>query len=516
MQGERKMKKLTAAVLCLLFLFANYVSANPVQPVSKRQTATRPNIIFILADDLDATTSPVWEAMTQTKTLLRDKGVNFTNAFAPTPICCPARASILTGKYGHNTGILTNGGEFGGWQTFVNNGNEQRTVAVKLQNAGYKTALMGKYLNGIEAEPLHIPAGWTEWYAFVDNLSYLGYNYKMNENGTIVQYGNTDADYNTDVLRDKAVDFINRAETTDAQPFFLYLAPTAPHLPLPPARRHQNHPFRNAFSPRTPNYNEADISDKASWLQISGDERQRNVNIWNDIDYRYRMGSLYALDEMIAAIHQTLVARGELQNTIIVFTSDNGYNLGAHRLIHKMAPYEESIRVPLVVAGANIQPRVENRITAEIDFAPTFLRLAGLPIPNDTSGLDFMDGLSLVPLLRGQTPANWRSDLILQYITGGAAGDTQLPLGTGILGGTAQEIPTYKAVRTANHTYIEWYDDERFQYLQEPELYDLLRDPFQLNNLLATPQGRLENRELVNQLKARMNQLANCKGDGCR
>ncbi len=514
------MKKLISTILSLLLVLGSSAPLSALATEkhrSKRRSQAHPNIVFILADDLDAATSPIWDAMPNTARLLRDRGVNFTNSFAPTPICCPARSSILTGKYGHNTGVLTNGGDQGGWATFVRNGNEERTMAVYLQNAGYKTGLIGKYMNGIEAEPTHIPPGWSEWNAFVDNVAYTGYNYQMNENGTIVQYGDAESDYNTDVVRNKAVDFINRAESNDDQPFFLYVAPTAPHLPLPPAPRHQNNPYTNALSPRTPNYNEPDLSDKAAWLRLSGDTRTAIVNGWNDTDYRNRMGSLYALDEAIAAIYQTLADKGELDNTVIIFTSDNGYNLGAHRLIHKMAPYEESIRVPLVIAGKGVTPHTETRMTGEIDFAPTFLQLAGVAVPNDTSSQNFMDGRSLIPLLHNQQPTNWRSDLVLQYVTGGAANGigAELPPGFNILV-TGQEIPTYKALRTTDNTYIEWYSDENFPNVQEPELYNLNSDSFQLNNLLATPAGRWQNRGLVDQLKMRMNQLVTCKGDQCR
>lgn len=146
----------------------------------------RPNIVLILADGLDQRISPFWERATaqglddplkKTKALLVERGAEFTNAFAPTPICCPARATLLTGKYGHNTGVLTNGGDQGGWATFFRNGQEAQTIATYLQGQGYRTMLAGKYLNGIENEPAHIPAGWNEWYAFVDNVSYTGYNY---------------------------------------------------------------------------------------------------------------------------------------------------------------------------------------------------------------------------------------------------------------------------------------------------------------------------------------------------
>ena len=162
------MRKLISYSLVLTLLLTTVINFRPA--VTQAGQLTPPNIVFILLDDLDELTMPYWDALPQTAALLRDRGIRFENAFAPTPICCPARSSILTGKYGHNTGVLTNGGDQGGWETFVRNGNEQRTLAVYLQQAGYQTALVGKYLNGIENAPAYVPPGWSEWHALVDNL----------------------------------------------------------------------------------------------------------------------------------------------------------------------------------------------------------------------------------------------------------------------------------------------------------------------------------------------------------
>lgn len=509
------MRKLISYCLVLTLLLTTGINFRPA--VTQAAQPTPPNIVFILLDDLDELTMPYWDALPQTAALLRDRGIRFENAFAPTPICCPARSSILTGKYGHNTGVLTNGGDQGGWETFVRNGNEQRTLAVYLQQAGYQTALVGKYLNGIENAPAYVPPGWSEWHAFVDNLSYAGYYYKMNHNGTVVQYGGAESDYATDVVAGKAREFIQHTERQDNQPFFLYVSPTAPHLPLPPAPRHQRNPYAplTVKAPQRANYNEADLRDKSTWLRATGEARAKQVEAFNDIDYRNRMGSLYAVDEMIVSLVQTLVQQGELQNTLLVFGSDNGYNMGSHRLLHKMAPYEESVRVPLVIAGPGITPRVEPRMVTEIDYAPTFLALAGVPIPAD------MDGRSLLPVLRNEATPNWRTDFLAQYIGGDLSGTSsngvarEMPPGYEYLA-SLQDIPTYKALRTRTHTLIEWYGEADFNGAHEYELYDLQADPFQLHNLLSTPLGRARNQQLVLQMKARMNQLASCSGATCR
>lgn len=207
--------------------------------VEARAADDRPNIVMILADDLDARTTPVWDYLPLTASLLRDRGVEFTNSFAPMPICCAARSSLLTGRYGHNTGVLTNSGEVGGFESFVANGNEERTLAVALQAAGYRTGMAGKYLNGLENAPEHIPPGWEDWNAGVTQSLYTGYRYRLNENGTQVQYGFAPEDYATDVIAGKSTQFL-AAAARDDRPFFWYAAPTAPHFPLPAAPRHQS------------------------------------------------------------------------------------------------------------------------------------------------------------------------------------------------------------------------------------------------------------------------------------
>ena len=503
------LRALVAATVVAGALVLTGVPARAVDPAP----APPPHLVLVLLDDQDATTSPYWDALPRTRALLADRGLTFTNAFAPTPICCPARGTLLTGKYGHNTGVLTNGGPQGGFETFRSRGNEERALPVRLSDAGYRTMLVGKYMNGYESDPTHVPPGWTEWYGAADNLFYLGYNYKLNENGTLVQYGQAEADYSTDVVARKTLDFIERSETDDERPFFAYVASTAPHLPLGPAPRHASNPWTAASVPRTPNFYEADLSDKPCWLRLSGPGRNATQG-WNEMDYRNRMGSLLAVDDMVAGIVDTLEANGELDNTYLVFTSDNGYNLGSHRLVHKMVPYEESLRVPLVVSGPGVPHGAETRMALHTDFFPTALDLAGVAIPDD------VDGRSLAPVLRGEDPGPWRSDFLAQYAGGGGGNGigSELPspvyywIFVIILG---QDVPSYRAVRTDHYTFVEWYDKERYGF-HELELYDLSTDPYELQNLLSTAAGRRANRALVQQLRRRMNALGSCSGPSCR
>jgi N-acetylglucosamine-6-sulfatase len=509
---------LQAALLALAVLAAPGAhAARPLPPsgaaaAAAGPTATAPNFVVVLADNLDSRTSPVWEAMSRTKALLADKGVSFTNAFAPTPICCPARASLLTGKYGHNTGVLTNGGEQGGWKTFAAGGNEEHTFARHLHDAGWRTGMYGKYLNDIEEDPGHIPPGWDDWHVPVDaaNQQYTGYGYTLNENGTLVGYGDQPEDYLTDVLAAKAEAFIRAGEATDEQPFLLHVTPTAPHQPLPPAPRHTDHPFADATAPHLPNFQEADLSDKPAWLQTSGDRRAQQVERHNDSDYRDRMGSLYALDELVEQVVRTLEETGELDRTYLVFTSDNGYNLGAHRLHHMMVPYEESLRIPLLVAGPGVVPgRVEGRAALLIDLAPTLLELAGLPVPDD------VDGRSLVPLLRGEDPPGWRTDFVAQYAGGALGQGVEQEQVASVAGQLAGDVPAYRALRGQRWLYVEWNDPLWKPPVEERELYDLQADPYQLGNLLATPEGSERYAPLVAVLERRLEQLASCAGASC-
>jgi N-acetylglucosamine-6-sulfatase len=504
--------------------------------------AAQPNIVYILADDLDVTTSEYWERATsagkddplkKTRALIKDKGMTFTGAFAPTPICCPARSTILSGKLGHNTGVLTNAGDKGGWKTFQKTGSEAKTMAVWLKNAGYRTALIGKYLNGIDKEPKYIPPGWSEWYGMANKglSEYYGYNYNMSENSnvdgttpnpvngqkeaTVVHYGRTDSDYSTDVIARKTVDFINRAEANDDQPFFIYVAPTAPHLPLRPARRHFINPYSVAPVPKRPNFMEADLSDKPAWMIATSPARLAISPAWTLIDYPFRQGSLYALDDLVESVVKTLIAKGEIDNTYIIFTSDNGYNLGAHGLIHKMVPYEESIRVPLVIRGPGIAAgSTRSQMILETDIAPTVAQWAGLPIPDD------VDGRALQPLLGSTPPSTWRTDFLMQYYSDGKFANgvsEELPPEFAYLAG--QDVPTYSALRNDRYKYVMW--TRPFALKKDAhayELYDLQKDPYELDNLLTPirPLRALQNKALAASMKARMDQLLVCKGASCR
>ena len=468
-------------------------------------TPPRPNFVVFMLDDLDALVMPYWDALPKTKAWLKGNGLFFSNSFSTSPVSAPGRAAVLSGKYGHNSNVITNHGPRGGYPAFRDAGNEQRTFAKYLQDAGYRTMLAGKYLPLYIDEPSVVPPGWTEWYGGGSVAIYFGYDYLMNENGTIVQYGHAPSDYLTDVITRKGTDFIDRAEANDAQPFLAYLAPTGPHIPLPPAPRHESHPWATTRTPQRANFYEENLADKPNWLQVSTATR----DMWRaelDGDYQDRMGSLLSIDDMVFNIIVKLYERGELGNTYFIFTSDNGYNFGAHHMFGKMAAYEESSQIPLLIAGPNVRRGTDKHMVIQPDVLPTILELAGVAVPSD------VDGRSLAPLLHGEDPQDWRDSFLLQYEVDIGPFDHGDPRETAIY----WNMPSYRALRTTRYTYVEHWNEADFGGTHEYELYDLLADPFQMNNLLGTEQGRQQWRALQSLLRFQLERLGSCSGSTCR
>lgn len=457
------------------------MSASP--PASNALPAARPNIVVIMSDDQDMETM---QYMPRVQALLADQGLTFNNSFVTEPQCCPSNVTMLTGQYAHNHGVLNNLYPTGGFQKFVENGGEQSTIATWLQEAGYNTARVGKYLVQYPEGTTYVPPGWNQWFSSYDGFT--GYfNYRMNENGTVVQYGANEEDYITDVFTAKAVDFIEQAEANDDQPFFLTFTPTAPHAdslpngPATPAPRHAGM-FAGAQAPRTPSFNEANVSDKPPPI--------RNMPLLTsaqiaaiDHEYQTRLESLQSLDEGIERIVETLDARGELENTYIVFTSDNGYHLGQHRFIGgKFQVYEEDIRVPLIIRGPGVQAGATiDQVAVNIDLAPTMARW-GRATPDRV-----MDGQSLTPLLGpGGETQNWREDFLVEIFR-------HLP--------PSQNGDVILGLRTEHEVYVEYRSGPR-------ELYDLRTDPYQLQNVYATADpGHIA------ELSQRLAELAVSQGD---
>ena len=339
-----------------LLLLSSYVAA---------VEEARPNLIVIMTDDQRADLSAF---MPTVQRELVQKGVTFSEAFTTSALCCPARASVLRGQYVHNHRVLSNGGPQGGFPKFYQTGFEASTVATWLQGAGYRTALMGKYLNAYPYGPLgedppryrpprrtYIPPGWTEWFGFFDvpkdvaNDPYGMYGYRVNYNGHVKRYGDEPDDYQTDVLSRRATDFIRRARGDT--PFFLFLAPTAPHLPTVAAPRHRG-TLEGVRVPRSPAFNEGDLSDKPRWLRAQSKPTEAEI-AGLDKTYQGQAEMLLAVDEMVGAMLETLEDTGELSDTYLIFTTDHGMHMGEHRLgTIKLTPYAASAHIPLIIRGA--------------------------------------------------------------------------------------------------------------------------------------------------------------------
>jgi len=476
---------MTLSLPALVSAVALVAACSALPCAAQRSAADRPNILFILADDMDVESA---SHMPRLKSLIADQGVTFTDAFATYPICCPSRASILTGQYPHNHQILFNVPPLGGFAKFRDRGGEASTIATWLKAAGYRTALYGKYLNGYPGNtPQHVPPGWTVWHGTFDNENY--FNYRVNENGTVRTYGDRPEDYETDVHAASIVRFLEEAETRDTEPWFIYFAPYAPHGdprlglgqegPAVPAPRHRA-AFATAIAPRTPGFNEADVSDKPPGVRQRALLTPGQIAVLDHL-YRERLRSLLAVDEAIERFVQTLTRLGELANTYIIFTSDHGYHLGQHRFMTgKFQIYDEDIRVPAMVRGPGVPLRVRrDQFALNIDWGPTFAELAGLEPPPG------VDGRSLAPLLRRDpATAAWRQDFLVE-----------------IYRPTGEEV---RALRTRTHTYAEYSSGAR-------ELYDVRLDPHQLANRQAGADA-----DALARLAARLKALAACAAATCR
>jgi arylsulfatase A-like enzyme len=454
-----------AAVLVGISVMAVPAGGFRVQAGAASRKA-KPSIVLILTDDQRWDTLS-W--MPSVESLLVAHGVTFANAFVPNSLCCPSRTSIITGEYSNSTGVWSNEPPYGGFPAFH---RDRSTIATWLHAAGYRTALIGKYLNDYEAAARqgYEPPGWDRWVAVMQNAAYYGYDLSVDRR--IVHHGSTRSDYATDVLTNQAVSFIHGT----AGPLFLYFAPTAPHSPFTPAPEdRQACTGLPPYDPRS--LGELDNADKPRYvrdLPWAAPQVTHNVQA--------RVGQCRALadvDRSVSRIVGALRATGRLSNTMIVFMSDNGYMWGEHRLTAKSVPYEESIRVPMVIRYDPIttSPRVVSRMALNIDLAPTFASLAGVGAPG-------VDGRSLLPLLRGDH-VTWRNSFLIEH----GHGSEESP-----------PVPDYCGIRTPGWKYVLYHTGAQ-------ELYDLKDDPYELTNLARNARwaGRL--RDLRSQMLARCRPL---------
>jgi N-acetylglucosamine-6-sulfatase len=479
---------LAAALAVLTAPAAALATSHPKQP-------SRPNVVFILTDDQDW--HSMW-AMPQTRRLIGGQGATFDHSYISFSLCCPSRATLLTGEYAHNHGVKWNNWPDGGFRKL--NGHE--TLPVWLQRDGYFTAHIGKYLNEYgEDNPRVIPPGWTDWYGAVDPTTYDYYGFTINHNGSLKTYPRTPRFYSTDVYTKLAYDVIDAGHRS-GKPFFLTLAPNAPHTvarnndarmegtPAIPPPRYANR-FANTPLPRYPNFNEEDLSDKPDLLQqifplLTDDDIQALTE-----HYDGRMGSLLGVDDMVAGVVRKLKQTGDYENTVIVYTSDNGWILGEHRLRDpqtednraagvKYLPYEGSTRVPLMMAGPGIPHGTVHGVTINADWAATIEQLTGakskLPV----------DGRSLVPVTKDPSLLDDRAVLFETFPN--------------------PRAPAYKGVRTQRYMYSVQDDGTGEQ------LFDYKVDPWELESKHDDPAYA----RVKASLQGALAKLKNCKGPSCQ
>ena len=499
-----------------------------------------PNVLVVMTDDMSAADL---ELMPSVQKLLVNKGTTFTNAVDSFPLCCPARATFITGQYAHNHGVVGNFAPYG-WYGMKDRKN---TLPAWLQDAGYRTALIGKWLNGYGARDAHgeVPKGFDIWRGLLDVSAYDYFNFVMNIDGRLKTWGDAEfamnlvkfaiievddepdtlasifakleelfgprpysywgaekaKDYSPDVTGEITEDLV-RAERKEEDPFFIWWTPVAPHRedvattlmgrpgPDPrPAPRHAKRSKRYTL-PQPPNFNEADITDKSANFQEKATPLTEEQLAQLQLDYQGRVGALLAVDDHVEKLVKVLRQTDQLDNTTIVFLSDNGWMQGEHRIPgDKFLPYEESLKVPLVIRGPGVpKGQTIERQVSNIDFAPTLVDIA------DATAGRTMDGISLVPAIHDPKRLPERA-LELEALH---------PLFDGDIPVNGWDRP-YTGVRTDRYTYVIWTETA------ETELYDRKTDPYQLQNHSGDPAYvAIEQR-----LAAKLRRLADCKGAEC-
>lgn len=460
-----------------------------------------PNIVVIMTDDQDDTGSLAY--MPKLRALVGEQGLTFKNSFVDLPLCAPSRASFFTGQAAHNTHIKANNPlDDGGWESFKD--KEGSALPVCLKQAGYTTALFGKYINRYGQQSTWgawlawagnlinvelkgptignprdwVPPGWDLWFAFTGSRARY-FDYAVNENGAILDFGHRPSDYSTDVVKDRAVRFIHD-QAGKARPFFAYIATKAVHTQgarAIPAPQYAN-AFEDVKLPMGPSFNEKDVSLKA----LKGTRNYGESKVRLTKAYRAMLQSLQSVDDLVAAIVEALKEAGKLDNTVIIYTSDNGFLFGEHRLIGKSAAYEESIKVPLLISGPGI-PKNETRdqLVTNLDVTATIAKLA-----EATRG-HALDGCSLTSLFANAS-APWRSALLFES-----------PVSRFL-----EPSRRFTGVRTATLKYVRY--DSGFE-----ELFDLAADPHEFKNEAGDAHYANE----LASLRSLDDRLKSCSGASC-
>jgi arylsulfatase A-like enzyme len=506
----------------------------------------RPNIVVIQTDDQTLTEMlATWVTATGTEARVMPnvldrigaRGISFTRYYASYPLCCPSRATLLSGRYAHSNGVISNDAPRGGWPGYKRKAIFRHNLAVWLQRAGYRTIHVGKFLNNYggatKADPTtEVPPGWDEWQTFAsDNASRLFYGYRLNVNGALTDpigdpnYDRTSGkddpgcpnsppllggcNYAGDVLTQRAVDQI--AASAPGRPFYLQVDYNAPHGdPRPPigpepATRHYDSAV-NTPLPRPRSFNEGNITDKPSFIRDAAPPLDDATTRRIVVEYQKSLESLRSVDEGVGRIFSALNAVGEVGRTYVFFISDNGFYLGEHRLERaKFLPYEPAIHLPLLVRGPGIGKGIRSgELVANIDLAPTILQLAR------ARATKRYDGRSLVRFwkrtgLRTRRPILLESFAKATDVDGDGIPDGQPPPRRPAGISIAAPLENYLGVRLGPYKYIEYETGDR-------ELYDLSKDPFELNSRHADRRYDRVQRFLKNQI----NRLEGCVGRECK
>lgn len=494
-----------AAVLAAAVGVASAPAAAPERPdVAKR--AQPPNVIVVVTDDQS---NAMFERryMPRTFRLLVDRGTWFTEAVVTTPLCCPSRAGMATGQYGHNNGVLRN--------LYSRLENRRNVLPSWLDRAGYRTMHVGRFFNGYESQgrATRVAPGWDVWRTTLSPRSY--YDYDLTTNDGVVHYGVEDEAFLTDRLSSIAARMVAR-RAPRKRPFYLQLDQLAPHdAPGDRTGRCNRAPVsgpldENAYLDQPVlgggSFNEADVSDKPPFMQALPPLDRQAIAEANR-RFRCALGSLRAVDRGIAEIWRAVREAGAQRETVVVFTSDNGYLHGEHRVpTNKQYPYEESVGVPLVMRlpkplAPDGQRPVSTAPVANIDIAPTLLELADAK-PCVRSGCRTLDGRSLLGEATGEAPIPPERAIVLEY-DGGKPSEAL--------------VCRYAGIRTADDVFVEHTltrtaegaapCEEDLVY----EHYDRAADPLQLQNLVPPPaSGPLGARQL--ELLARLRGLQDCSG----
>ncbi len=480
--SPRYPRAVLALVAALLLAFAAPASAQP-------------NVVLVLTDDLS---SDLVDHMPNVQAMQRD-GMSFSRYIVSNSLCCPSRVSILTGRYPHSTGVINNQPPHGGFAVF-HPVEERSTYATSLTAAGYRTAMMGKYLNGytpwglVDGASRFVPPGWSAWAVAGNNYGGFNYDLAVKWPGTrarVVHYGARPQDYLPDVMARRGQRFIRESVAAGA-PFLLQLSTFTPHTPFTPAPR-DRHRFPNLKAPRGPLFDAPQLQGAPFWLSTARLNRQE-VSVL-DRHYRKRAQSVKAIDKLIGDIRAQLRRSGVARDTYVIFTSDNGFHMGERRLLEgKQTYWDHDVRVPLVVIGPGV-PRgaTASDLASNVDLRPTFEELAGVPVP------PHVEGRSLVPFLRGEMVDGWRATTLVEH-----RGPGNVRMDPDLQGIRQGKPPSYTALRFQDALYVEYRNSAH-----PPEYY---ADPLERRNVYATlPETRKV--ELAAQL-ARMRTCAG--GAACR